>query len=91
MVHNNAEGRDAEILAAFDEPSWNNPVVRILDADKKDLVPRLAKDWSRGALLERIVRALETAERPVPIWLRGFAEEEAAHTRGLETAIFGMT
>ena len=29
-VYNNVAGKDAEVLKAFNEPAWNNPVVRFL-------------------------------------------------------------
>ena len=31
FVYNNKSGKDAEILRRYDEPAWNNPVVRFLD------------------------------------------------------------
>jgi len=41
-IYNNKGGSDAEILKKFDEPSWNNPVSRIINPNsEKDIVKRL--------------------------------------------------
>jgi hypothetical protein len=42
VVHNNKGGQDAKVLARFGEPSWNNPVVRIVDSHHKLIVPRVS-------------------------------------------------
>lgn len=91
VIHNNAKGKDAEILARFEEPAWNNPVVRLLSGDGKDLVPRVAEDWTIAGLLKAMQAALEKAERPVPGWFQALVQEEVARHAGLQTAIFGMT
>lgn len=45
-VFNNVPGADAKVLASFGEPAWNNPVVRIIDADRRALAPRFAGPYS---------------------------------------------
>lgn len=91
-IKNNTEGdADARVRDRFEEPSWNNPVVRIFDsATEKDLLPKLHRppDWSRAAVLRAMSEALGDA---APVWLRLVAQEELAHGRGVETAIFGMS
>lgn len=42
-IYNNEKGADAEVLKRFNEPTWNNPVARIIDANGKDLTPRMAR------------------------------------------------
>jgi hypothetical protein len=88
FVYNNRPGRDAEILKRFDEPAWNNPVVRLLDAAGKDLVPRRTGVWTVRAMAERMVRALEAAHREAPGYLRELAEVTQARIH--ERATFGM-
>ena len=90
-VYNNVDGPDAEVLAAFDEPTWNNPVVRIVDAGGRDLVPRNGADWTRSGVASAMVAALEERERAVPSYLALLAWQDEAERRGVETAIFGMT
>ncbi|MCW8131344.1 MAG: hypothetical protein KIS92_13425 [Planctomycetota bacterium] len=58
-IYNNVRGKDAEVLKAFREPAWNNPVVRFLDATGQDLIPRKDGVYRTEDLLERMKRALE--------------------------------
>ncbi len=88
FVYNNRAGRDAELLARFGEPSWNNPVVRFLDADGRDLIGRRAGLWTPHAIGVRMVRALEASGRPVPEYLRDAVDETLP--RHTERARFGM-
>ncbi len=39
-IHNNKGGADAEILKRYNEPAWNNPVVRIVDSHGSQILPR---------------------------------------------------
>ena len=64
LIHNNAQGKDAEILKKFSEPAWNYQVVRFLNTEGKDLIPRKDRVWEAPALMERINQALEKAGRP---------------------------
>lgn len=87
-VYNNKEGEDARILKRFSEPSWNNPVMRILNADGRDVLPRRDGIYSTAAVSERLVDALEAAERDVPEYLELVELEERADR--LPTAVFAM-
>ncbi len=69
-IHNNKRGADRDVLERFGEPSWNNPVVRFVDAQGQDLIPRKDGVWTRPEIVARMVRALEAAGRPVPDDLR---------------------
>lgn len=75
LIHNNAEGYDKAILERFEEPAWNNPVVRYLDAAGKDLIPREAGVWTTAEVTARTVLALRAAKRTVPEWLVVLDEE----------------
>ena len=79
------------MLASFDEPTWNNPVVRIIDPDRTLIVPRINGDWTLGTLAHQLAEALKKRQKPVPEYLKLLAQEEVAQKRGVETAIFGMT
>ena len=48
-------------------------MVRFLDAEGKDLIPRKDRIWSIQPLAERMITALEKAKRPVPDELRKLA------------------
>lgn len=92
LVYNNREagdeGGDAELLARFSEPSWNNPVVRFLDASGADLIPRKDGVWTADGLAARMIAALEAAKREVPAYLR-LAHDELAVAEP-RRAVFAM-
>ena len=88
-IRNNVGGYEKEILDRFGEPTWNNPVIRFVGADGKDVIPRKDGIYSTGALLGRMAAALRGSESPVPRWLDTVAEE--TRTGDVETAVFAMT
>lgn len=61
-VFNNVEGADARVLASFGEPAWNNPVVRVIDVDRKPLAPRFDGPYTREAFLS-MLRGVKKLER----------------------------
>jgi hypothetical protein len=88
VVFNNRGGGDAQMLERFDEPSWNNPVVRYLDGQGKDVLPRRDRVWSTGGVATRTADALRAADRELPRWLALVVTETNASR--LETATFSM-
>lgn len=84
LVYNNKPEHLA-LLESFGEPTWNNPVVRIMRPDRTELVPRHAGDYSVSGLLKAMRAALKADGRPVPPWL-----SLATPPRQTETATFGM-
>ncbi len=88
LIQNNRAGRDAELLAKYDEPAWNNPVVRFFSSDERELVERRDRVWRSGELAERMVRALEAAGKKVPPYL-SLAVDELS-TESFERAVFAM-
>lgn len=89
-VYNNKGGADAEALKKFNEPAWNNPVVRIVRADYKDVVLRMPDFSSSYALVNGMRRALDLTGAIVPRYLELLEEELGARESGLETATFSM-
>jgi hypothetical protein len=87
-VFNNLGGDDRRLLERFDEPAYNNPVVRFLSSDGRDLLPRKAGVWFPRAIGERMIAALEVAGRPVPAYLREVVAELSAASG--ERATFAM-
>ncbi|MEZ5385341.1 MAG: VPGUxxT family thioredoxin-like (seleno)protein, type 2 [Prosthecobacter sp.] len=87
LIHNNKPGRDAEVLRRFGEPAWNYQVVRFLDADAKDIIPRRDQVWDTGGIADRMITTLTKAGRPVPAYLRLLAAE---HSPRLRQAVFSM-
>lgn len=68
LVYNNRP-EDEAILDRFDEPAWNNPVVRFLDGQGKDLIPRQDGVYDSHSLVKRMLAALTAAKNPIPTWL----------------------
>lgn len=64
LIPNNTPGKDAEILARFKEPAWNYQVVRFLDAEGHDLIPRKDRVWESKELMQRMKEALKKVGRP---------------------------
>ena len=89
-IHNNKGGEDAKVLKYFGEPAWNNPVVRIVNNGKKDLIPRVNGNYSKWGLADAMIRALDNAGTVAPGYLELLAQELAAERKGTKTATFGM-
>ncbi|CAN5659856.1 hypothetical protein BH11VER1_BH11VER1_36560 [soil metagenome] len=87
LIHNNKPGKDAEVLQHFGEPAWNYQVVRFLDANAKDLIPRKDQVWDTNGIAERMIEVLTKAKRPVPAYLLLLAAEQSAR---LKQAVFAM-
>ena len=89
LVYNNRRtGMDAQLLKQYGEPSWNYQVIRFVDANERDLIPRRDRIWDIGSLASRMMEALKAADRAVPLYLSTLAVEY--DTRNLQTAVFGM-
>lgn len=89
-VYNNKGGKDAEMLDLFQEPSWNNPVVRIVDKNEKALTNRLAGDYTVEGLTNTLVAALKKAGKPIPTYLQLLADEWNAMDKNLQKGVFAM-
>lgn len=89
-IYNNKKGADAAALSQFGEPSWNNPVVRIVTAKGADLVPRMPDFRSQSEIVSGINTSLQKTGQQVPEWLHLLQEEIAAREMGLDTATFSM-
>lgn len=87
LIYNNKKGTDEQLLKTFNEPSWNNPVVRYISGDGKDVLPRMDRIWTTGGTAKRMIAALTAAEQKVPTYLHLVADETSER---LETAEFAM-
>lgn len=89
-IYNNKGGEDRKVLEYFGEPSWNNPVVRIVNAQKQDLVNRVNGNYTLHGVVQAMVFALTAARRPIPEYLRLLEEELNSKKTGTETAYLSM-
>jgi len=73
LIYNNRiTGMDRKILKRYHEPAWNYQVIRFLDTDGKDVIPRKDRIWTAGGVAQRMIEALTAVHRPVPDYLKTF-------------------
>jgi len=77
-------------LKYFGEPSWNNPVVRIVNDKKQDLIQRVNGNYSRLGIVQAMRLALQVEDLEVPAYLELLEEELLAEQTGTESAVFSM-
>ncbi|MCA8916435.1 MAG: hypothetical protein KDB90_13575 [Planctomycetes bacterium] len=53
---------DAAMLKEFSEPAWNNPVVRIIDSEKKDVIDRINGVYTKRGIATRLLQAIDKAD-----------------------------
>ncbi len=86
LVYNNKESDEA-ILKSFEEPSWNNPVVRFLNARGEDVIAREDGVWNTVPLARRMAASLQAAGRDVPAWFTTVAHSQP---KPVASATFAM-
>ncbi|MBW1298668.1 VPGUxxT family thioredoxin-like (seleno)protein, type 2 [Aquimarina litoralis] len=74
-IFNNKGGKDAEILRKYKEPSWNNPVVRIVDHTGQNVVNRIGNDYSAIRLVQSMKEAIETKGKVIPEYINLLEKE----------------
>ena len=89
-IFNNKKGADAKILSQYGEPAWNNPVVRIIDADGENLIPRIAGDYSALTLVQKMKGVLRESGTPIPAYLDLLETELAADQSAVAEKYFQM-
>lgn len=75
LIYNNKYGEDRKILEKYDEPSWNYQVIRFLNSEGKDIIPRKDRVWDIGGIAQRMIKTLNESNRQVPKYLNVVAEE----------------
>ena len=86
-IYNNKGSDDAKILKLYDEPSWNNPVVRIVDADGEDVTERISGNYSQLGVVKAMTEVLG---EKTPNYLNLLCEELIAEAEGTQTATLSM-
>ena len=89
-IFNNKKGEDARILRMYNEPSWNNPVVRIVDSSGKDLIQRVSGSYTPASLVLNMVLALTISNHEVPIYLQLLKQELLVDRKDQKTDYFSM-
>jgi len=89
-IHNNKGGHDRDVLELFGEPTWNNPVVRIVNEKGDDLVTRIAGKYSVEGVVEGMVTALEKTIKGAPEYIKLLHEESASSNKKLAESYYSM-
>jgi len=89
-IHNNKGGDDGETLKKFNEPAWNNPVVRIVDVNGKDVVARLNGNYSAAGLASIMSQAIIKNKGKAPAYLQLLSDELSAKQKGTAKATYTM-
>lgn len=89
-IYNNVKGHDREVLLQFREPTWNNPVVRIINHEGSDVTQRVGDFRSKAAVLEAMITALQQKNRATPEYINLLHQEWAAEEGGSEEAYLSM-
>lgn len=75
VIFNNKGGKDKVILQKYNEPAWNNPVVRIVDENGENLVDRIAGNYSARGLYNAMVKTLKLQGKPLPEYIKLLGDE----------------
>lgn len=75
VIHNNKDGKDKEILDKYNEPAWNNPVVRFVDSDGNDIIKREDGLYQSLQILLRMKEVLKKVNKPVPAYMENLINE----------------
>ncbi len=90
-IFNNKGGKDKETLDKFKEPSWNNPVVRIVDPIGKDIVKRVGRDYTALGLHSAITYALTSTNKIIPEYVNLLGQElKALSNNSIQEKYFKM-
>ena len=85
-IYNNIDGKDRQVLKSFGEPTWNNPVVRIMDANRKPLAKRFAGPYNVGAMVRHMLKSYPVSGRKAPEYLKLLG----LRTKAPKKAVFSM-
>lgn len=90
-IFNNKGGKDKKILNHYKEPTWNNPVVRIINSSEENLVPRISGDYSAITLCQKMKAVLSKSRTPIPEYLNLLESELLAAQSNLEEKYFQVS
>jgi hypothetical protein len=90
-IYNNVKGHDRDVLNQFNEPTWNNPVVRVVDSNGKGLVSRLNGNYTSFGLVNYMLISLAAGFHGQPEYLKiAAAELETGKKSQVSQATYSM-
>lgn len=87
-IYNNTGGKDQKVLKQFGEPAWNYQVMRFIDTDLKDIIPRKDRVWDVRGTVNRLTEALKASSTPMPAYVENVLIPERSETNKI--AAFAM-
>ncbi len=88
-IYNNKVGHDKEILKKFKEPSWNNPVLRIVDVSNIENSKRLAHAYDKSSVIDFMYDDL-SIQKELPTYFDILREELHSIKSGTEEVTVSM-
>lgn len=89
-IYNNKRGHDEEVLAIYNEPVWNNPVLYVVDTEGKSIINRLSGKYTLYNVVQYIKKALIAWKEPIPPYLSLLEEELEAMRFGTKETYLSM-
>ena len=89
-IFNNHKGHDQKILNKYEEPSWNNPVARVVHADGEDVYDRLSGNYSELGLVQYMHSVMNKTGTKIPLYLSLLHNELLAKSQRKKTAYYQM-
>ncbi len=87
-IYNNIPGHDSEILALYNEPSWNNPVAHFVDDLGKDIIPKLENNYHPSSLYNKLIDVLNKVRNPIPKYAMLLGQDLKIKYGNLETTLY---
>ena len=87
-IFNNRPGKDSDILALYNEPSWNNPVAHFVDDKGKDIIPKLANNYQPLSMYNKLIEVLTKLGKPIPNYALLLGEDLKMKYGNLKTTIY---
>lgn len=83
LIYNNRSGgADEQWLKRYGEPAWNYQVIRFLDGDGSDIIPRRDGIWTIAGVASRMIKALRESGQAVPRYLKALVYEHDTDNHG---------
>lgn len=87
-IFNNVPGQDSEILALYNEMSWNNPVTHFVDDAGRNIVPKLANNYHPLSMYNKLIEVLNRFRKPIPKYAILLGQDLKMKYSNLKTTIY---
>ncbi|RRJ90814.1 VPGUxxT family thioredoxin-like (seleno)protein, type 2 [Flavobacterium macacae] len=87
-IFNNIPGKDKDVLAMYNERSWNNPVAHFVDFRGRDIIPKLANNYKPLSMYNKMVEVLDKLGTPIPKYAALLGEDLKMEYGELKSTIY---